>query len=117
MRLIFNGHEPFRLPETLSATAAGDQANAVTFTLYSSGQSDAPEAAKEEPKAVSTRMSPSVARDLAICLWLTADEADSAAKVRPPSKRRDSRAVLITGGAMASALLETHRQSKKGSPR
>ena len=56
MRLIFNGHEPFRLPETLSATAAGDQANAVTFTLYSSGQSDAPEAAKEEPKAVSTQM-------------------------------------------------------------
>jgi hypothetical protein len=116
LRLIFSGHEPFRLPETLSATAAGDPANAVTLTLYSSGQSDAPEAAKEEPKAVSTQMSPSVARDLAICLWLAADEADSA-KVRPPSKKRDSRAVLITGGAMASALLETHRQSKKGSPR
>src|SRR5262249_14072835 len=50
----------------------------------------------------------------AICLWLAADEADSAAKVRPPSKKHDSRAVLITGGAMTSALLETHRQSKKG---
>ena len=80
LTLIFSGHGPFWLPETLSATAAGDPPNAVTLTLYSSGQSDAPDAAKEEPKAVSTRMSSSVARDLAICLWLAADEADSAAK-------------------------------------
>jgi hypothetical protein len=55
-------------------------------TLYSSGQSDAPAGAKEE-KALSTQMSPRVARDLAICLWLAADEADSAAKVRLPSQK------------------------------
>ena len=85
MTLIFSGQGPFRLPDTLSATAASDPANAVTLTLDSSGQGDAPEAAKEKPKAVSTQMSPSVARDLAICLWLAADEADSAAIVRPPS--------------------------------
>ena len=58
----------------------------VVLTLYSSGQSDAPAGAKEE-KALSTRMSPRVARDLAICLWLAADEADSAAKVRLPSQK------------------------------
>jgi hypothetical protein len=85
LTLIFSGHGPFRLPETLSAIATGDPPDAVTLTLYSSCQSEPPEAAKEEPKAVSTRMSSSVARDLAICLWLAADEADSAAKVRPPS--------------------------------
>ena len=68
-------------------TATSDPPNVVTLTLYSSGQSDAPAGAKEE-KALSTQMSPRVARDLAICLWLAADEADSAAKVRPPSQKR-----------------------------
>ena len=82
MTLIFSGHGPFQLPETASATATSDPPNVVTLTLYSSG---APAGAKEE-KALSTQMSPRVARDLAICLWLAADEADSAAKVRLPSQ-------------------------------
>ena len=84
MTLIFSGHGPFQLPETASATATSDPPNVVTLTLYSSGQSDALPAGKEE-QALSTQMSPRVARDFAICLWLAADEADSAAKVRPPS--------------------------------
>jgi len=86
LTLIFSGHGPFQLPETASATATSDPQNVVTLTLYSSGQSDAPAGAKEE-KALSTQMSPRVARDLAICLWLAADEADSAAKVRLPSQK------------------------------
>jgi hypothetical protein len=86
LTLIFSGHGPFQLPETASATATSDPPNVVTLTLYSSSQSDAPAGAKEE-KALSTQMSPRVARDLAICLWLAADEADSAAKVRLPSQK------------------------------
>jgi hypothetical protein len=84
LTLIFSGHGPFQLPETAFATATRDPPNVVTLTLYSSGQSDALPAGKVE-QALSTQMSPRVARDLAICLWLAADEADSAAKVRPPS--------------------------------
>ena len=115
MTLIFSGHGPFQLPETASATATSDPPNVVTLTLYSSGQSDAPAGAKEE-KALSTQMSPRVARDLAICLWLAADEADSAAKVRLPSQKPWPRS-HHTGGAATSALLRNSTANQKGSPR
>ena len=115
LTLIFSGHGPFQLPETASATATSDPPNVVTLTFYSSGQSDAPAGAKEE-KALSTQMSPRVARDLAICLWLAADEADSAAKVGRP-RRNAERARHHTGGAATSALLRNSTANQKGSPR
>src|ERR1043166_9926983 len=86
LTLIFSGHGPFQLPETASATATSDPPNVVTLTLYSSDQSDAPAGAKEE-KALSTQMSPRVARDLAICLWLPPPPGGPPAKTkRPPPK-------------------------------
>jgi hypothetical protein len=63
-------------------------------------------------------MSPRVARDLAICLWLTADEADSAAKVRPPLIETLSVfSIIHTGGAATSALLRNSPANQKGNPR
>src|SRR4029078_5672119 len=96
LTLIFSGHGPFQLPETVSAIATSDPPNVVTLTLYSSSQSDAPAGAKEE-KALSTQMSPRVARDLAICLWLAADEADSWAKKRRP-RSKDVHGLAHAGG-------------------
>src|SRR6185312_9582592 len=58
-------------------------------------------------------MSPRVARDLAICLWLAADEADSAAKVGRP-RRNAERARHHTGGAATSALLRNSPAKSEG---
>ena len=72
MTLILNGPGPFQLPETQRAAAESGPPNLVTMVLYSSGESGG----GEHLKAISTPMTPSVARDLAIRLWLAADRSE-----------------------------------------
>ena len=64
------GPGPFELPATQSGVAAVNSQKTVAMTL----SLDAP---AEESKRVSTRMMSGVARDLAIGLWLAADESES----------------------------------------
>ena len=68
--MTLSGSGPFELPATQCGTAAGDSKNTVAMTL----SLDEP---TEESKRVSTQMTSGVARDLAIRLWLAADQSES----------------------------------------
>jgi hypothetical protein len=76
---ILKGPGPFHLPKTQHATAEGDLPNIVSLILCFSDASDSGDASGEQLRAISTPMTPSVARDLAICLWLAADKSESQA--------------------------------------
>ena len=65
--MTLSGSGPFELPVTQCGTAAGNS-KAMTLSL------DEP---TEESKRVSTQMTSGVARDLAIRLWLAADQSES----------------------------------------
>jgi hypothetical protein len=45
--------------------------------LYSCDESASLNGVKEQLRAISSQMSPRVARDLAICLWLAADKSEA----------------------------------------
>ncbi len=68
MALTLHGPGPFRLPHPKQATAEKTSANAVSLDLHVEDESGDP------PKIVSTEMTPAEARNLAIRLWLAADE-------------------------------------------
>jgi hypothetical protein len=74
------GPGPFQLPETQRATAASERPNAVTLVLYASDEPTSFDDSGEHQKAISTHMTPGVARDLAIRLWLAADRSEWKAK-------------------------------------
>jgi hypothetical protein len=74
---ILKGPGPFHLPATQHATAECDRPNEVTLMLYSSDESASLNGVREQLRAISSQMSPRVARDLAICLWLAADKSES----------------------------------------
>lgn len=67
--ITLSGSGPFELPAIQSGAAAGNSQNTVAMTLTL----DEP---TEELKRVSTQMRSGVARDLAIRLWLAADESE-----------------------------------------
>ena len=68
MVLSLHGPGPFRLPRPKQATAEKTSANLVSPDLHVEGESGDP------PKVVSAEMTPAEARNLAIRLWLAADE-------------------------------------------
>jgi len=68
--ITLSGSGPFQLPATQSGAAVGNPQEIVAMTLFSAELT-------EEPKQVSTQMTSGVARDLAIRLWLAADESES----------------------------------------
>jgi hypothetical protein len=70
--VILSGSGPFELPATQKGAAAGNSKRTVAMTLFTTLDE-----LTEEPKRVSTQMTPGVARDLAIRLWLAADESES----------------------------------------
>jgi hypothetical protein len=70
--VILSGSGPFELPATQNGAAAGNSQRTVAMTLFITLDE-----LTEEPKRVSTQMTPGVARDLAIRLWLAADESES----------------------------------------
>jgi hypothetical protein len=67
--ITLSGTGPFELPATLSGAAAGDSREIVSLTLSLAEPT-------EESQWVSTQMTAEVARDLAIRLWLAADESE-----------------------------------------
>ena len=68
--MTLSGSGPVELPATKCGTAEGNSKNTVAMTL----SLDEP---TEESKRVSTQMTSGVARDLAIRLWLAADQSES----------------------------------------
>lgn len=68
MALNFHGPGPFRLPHPKQATAEKTAPNVVSLDLQIDDESGDP------PKIVSTEMTIAEARNLAIRLWLAAEE-------------------------------------------
>jgi len=68
--MILSGSGPFELPATQCGTAACHSQKTVAMTLSLDEPTD-------ESKQVSTQMASGVARDLAIRLWLAADQSES----------------------------------------
>lgn len=68
MPLIFKGPGPFHLSPPQRALAEGNPPNSVTMTLYSP--------VDERVETITTEMTVEVARELAIRLWLAADEVE-----------------------------------------
>ncbi len=68
MALTLLGPGPFQLPRPKQATAEKTSANLVSLDLYVGDESGEP------PKIVSAEMTIAEARNLAIRLWLAADE-------------------------------------------
>ena len=65
-----SGSGPFELPATQCGTATGSSQKTVAMTLSLDDLT-------KESTRVSTQMASGVARDLAIRLWLAADETES----------------------------------------
>jgi hypothetical protein len=70
--IILSGSGPFELTVTQNGAAAGNSQRTVAMTLFTTLDEHT-----EETKRVSTQMTPGVARDPAIRLWLAADESES----------------------------------------
>jgi hypothetical protein len=66
--LSFRGPGPFRLPHTELATAARDSIDVVALRLHVDDKGGDP------PKIVTAELTTAQARNLAIRLWLAADE-------------------------------------------
>lgn len=69
------GAEELQLPEPQRAEAKSNATHIVTMTLYCASDKDG-----EDVKPVSTQLPPVMARDLAIRLWLAADDSECPAK-------------------------------------
>jgi hypothetical protein len=67
------GAGELHLPAPERAEAKCNSPNSITMTLYCASDEHG-----EDVKAVSTELSPALARDLAIRLWLAADASDFA---------------------------------------
>ena len=72
--ITLSGSGPFELPATQSGTAAGNSQKTVAMTLSLNAPA---EESKRVSTQISTQMMSGVARDLAIRLWLAADESES----------------------------------------
>ena len=64
-----------QLPTPQRAVAKGNAPNIVTMTLYCASDERG-----DDPKPVSIDLAPAMARDLAIRLWLAADDSECPAK-------------------------------------
>jgi hypothetical protein len=97
LTLIFSGHWPFQLPETCVCHSHQRPTECRNpHPLFLRARAMRRQAAKEE-KALSTQMSPRVARDLAICLWLAADEGGLCGKSKAALAETPERAPTSYG--------------------
>lgn len=74
VKIALLGAGEMHLPPPQRAEAKCNSPNSITMTLYCASDERG-----EDVKAVSAELSPAMARDLAIRLWLAADAADDAA--------------------------------------
>jgi hypothetical protein len=72
--LILHGPGPFDLPRTEHATADVAPSSEVELNLYAAA------AEQGDLRLLSTQMTAAAARDLAILLWLAADESEAHAR-------------------------------------
>ena len=73
VKIALLGVGELHLPAPERAEAKCNCPNSITMTLYCASDEHG-----EDAKAVSTEVSPALARDLAIRLWLAADASDFA---------------------------------------
>jgi hypothetical protein len=66
------GAKELQLPDPQRAEAESNAPHIVTMILYCASDEDG-----EDVKPVSTQLSPAIARDLAIRLWLAADHSEN----------------------------------------
>ena len=71
VKIALSGAGDVQLPAPQRAEVKSNSPDAVTLTLYCASDQRA-----EDPKAVSIELGAGMARDLAIRLWLAADESD-----------------------------------------
>jgi hypothetical protein len=71
VKIALLGAGDVQLPAPQRAEVKSNSPDAVTLTLYCASDQRA-----EDPKAVSIELGAGMARDLAIRLWLAADESD-----------------------------------------
>jgi len=71
VKIAHFGDADLQLPAPQRAEAKSNSPNAVTLTLYCTSDERS-----EDQKAVSIELGTGMARDLAIRLWLAADESD-----------------------------------------
>ena len=74
VKIALLGAGELQLPAPERAESKCNSPNSVTMTLYCASNERG-----EDLKAVSTELAPAMARDLAIRLWLSADEAEYSA--------------------------------------
>jgi hypothetical protein len=75
VKIALWGGKELELPDPRRAEAKSSAPYIVTLTLYCASDEDG-----EDVKPISTHLSPAIARDLAIRLWLAADASEDPAK-------------------------------------
>ena len=71
VKIALLGADELQLPDPQRAEAKSNVPHIVTMTLYCASDRDG-----EDVKPVSTQLPPAMARDLAIRLWLAADDSE-----------------------------------------
>ena len=71
LKIALLGGDELQLPDPHRAEAKSNVPHIITMTLYCASDRDG-----EDVKPVSTQLPPAMARDLAIRLWLAADDSE-----------------------------------------